>query len=92
MPIGEQPIVANAVKAVWQHVQEEPTYELADTEPHHLRFARLSVVFPSEADMGVVECDQSTVADSNAVCIAREIRQNLLWSGERTFGIGDAQK
>ena len=61
--IGEQPVVADAMKAGGQHVQQEAAHELIGTERHGL-VARLpggAVVLPVKGDASLVECEQSPI-------------------------------
>jgi len=70
--VGEQAIVANAMKAVWQHVQQETTHELARVKPHDLVFvvAVVAVILPAKTDMLIGEIEQPAVADGDAVGVA----------------------
>src|SRR5215470_2701028 len=75
---GEQAVVADAVEAVWQDVDEEATDELVGIECHRLvSIAAFDpVVLPPEGDAIPVACDQAAVGDGNTVGIAREIGQH----------------
>lgn len=53
--IGEEAIVADAVKAVRQDVQEKATHELTGIERHHLGFAILPIVSPGKAHLTIGE-------------------------------------
>ena len=59
--------MTNAMEAVWQHVQQETTDELAGGERHHLGLAILPVVFPSKTNLAVREGHYSTVGDCDPV-------------------------
>ena len=86
--VGEEAIVANAMEAGRQHVEQEAPYELADVEAHDfaLVMAALPIVLPVETDMGLVEIEQAAVGDRDAMRIAREIGQDLLRTGEGLNG------
>ena len=60
---GEQAIVADAMEACGQHVDEEAADELVDGERHHLvAFAPFEpVVLPLEGDAFLVACDQASI-------------------------------
>jgi len=96
--VGEEAIVANAMEAVRQYVEQEASHELAGAEAHDfaLATAALAIVLPAETDMGLVEIDQAAVGDGDAMRVAREIGQDLLGAGEGFFGIdgpfGSAQR
>ena len=89
--VGEEAIVANAMEAVRQYVEQEASHELAGAEAHDfaLATAALAIVLPAETDMGLVEIDQAAVGDGDAMRVAREIGQDLLGAGEGFFGIDD---
>jgi hypothetical protein len=71
--LGEQAVVANAVQAFGQHVDEEAADELVCSERHTLvSIAALdALVLPLEGDALSVEGDQATVGDGNAVGVTR---------------------
>jgi hypothetical protein len=63
--VGEQTIMADAVKAVGQDVQQESADERVRIERHDavagLAFA--PVIFPLEADAGAIEGDEAGIGD-----------------------------
>src|SRR3984893_1115115 len=69
MAVGGQAIVANAMEAVGQHMEQEPTRELARVKPHDLAFmlAVLPIILPAKADVIVVDFEEATVGDGDAV-------------------------
>lgn len=60
----EQALMADAVKAFWQHVDEEAADELVCGERHPLLpvAAFDPIILPSEGDIVLVEGDQAAVA------------------------------
>ena len=88
---GEQAVVADAVEAFWQHVDEEAADELVGGERHALvSIAALdAVVLPLEGDALLVEGDQAAVGDGNAVGVTRQIGQHRLGPAERALGVDD---
>ena len=70
--LGEQAVVADAVQALGQDVDEEAADELVCCERHHLvaigAFDPIVLVF--EADIVFVERDQSAVGDRDAMGVA----------------------
>ena len=54
MAVGQEAVVADAVEAVGQRVQEEAADELVGVERHHLGLVVVPVVLPAEADPTVV--------------------------------------
>src|SRR6266576_1013161 len=88
---GEQAVVADAVQALRQHVDEEAANELVDGERHALvSIAALdAVVLPLEGDALLVEGDQAAVGDGNAVGVTRQIGQHCLRSAEWRLAVDD---
>ena len=88
---GEQAVMADAVEAFGQDVDEESADELVCGECHALvSIAALdAVILPLEGDALLVEGDQATVCDGNAVGVTRQIGQHCLRSTEWALGIDD---
>jgi|SRR4029077_17903114 hypothetical protein len=86
---GEQAVMADAVEAFGQHMDEEAADELVDGEGHRLvsRRSFAAVVLPLEGDAVVVEREQAAVGDGDAVRIAGQISQHRLGSAEWALGI-----
>src|SRR5215468_9692159 len=84
---GEQAVVADAVEAVWQDVNEEAADELVGGKRHRLvSIAAFDpIVLPPEGDAVSVVCDQATIGDSDAVGVAGEIGQHGRGPAERAF-------
>src|SRR6516165_2977268 len=70
-------------------MQHEASDELAGRQRHGLEAAWAfdSIVLVAERDANLVGLDQAAVGDGDAVRVAREVGQNLLWSGEWRFGV-----
>ena len=83
--VGEQAVVADAVEALGQHVDQEAADELVSGERHGLPPVRSvdAVILPAEGDAVVVDRDQTAIGDGDAVGIPGEIAQHLL--GPRRF-------
>ena len=78
--VGKEPIVADPVEALGQHVHKEAADELMRGESHRLPAVGPvdAVVLPPEGDGIGVGGDQSAVGDGDAMGVAREIAQDLL--------------
>src|SRR5206468_3331762 len=89
--IGEQAVVADAVEAAGQDVDEEATDELVAGQRHDLHaLASLgAVVLPPEDDTVVVAGDEAAVGDGDAMGVAAEIGEHRLRPGEGSLGIDD---
>ena len=87
--LGEQAVVADAVEALGQDVDEEAADELVCCERHNLIaigcFEPIVLVF--EADSVFVERDQPAVGDGDAMGVAGQISQYRLGSGEGPFAV-----
>src|SRR6202035_2783317 len=86
---GEQSVVADAVEARRQDVDQESADELGGSECHDLLALATfgPIVLPSEGDAGAVAGNQSAIGDGDAVGIARQIGQHGVWPAERALGI-----
>ena len=84
---GQQAVMADAMEALWQDVDEEAADELVGCERHALVAVAAfdPVILPPEGDAGVIECDQPAVGDGDAVGVAREIGQHRLRAAERAL-------
>src|SRR6266567_7044481 len=89
--VCEEAVVADAMEAAGQDVDEEAADELVDGERHHLSpFAPLGpVVLPPEGHAVVVERDEPAVGDGDTVRIARQISQHGFWTAEWSLRIDD---
>src|ERR1700730_3689976 len=85
----QQAVVADAVKALRQDMQDEAPDELGGRQRHGLVAARAfdSIVLVTERDASLVGLDQPAVGDGEAMGVARKVGQNLLWSGEWRLGV-----
>jgi hypothetical protein len=89
MAVGKEAVVPNAMEATRQYVEEKAADELSDPEPHHfvLVAAVFPIVLPKEADVGLIEIEQATVGDRDAMGVSRKIGQDLFGTGKGLFGI-----
>ena len=89
--IGQQAVMADAVKSRWQDVQQEAAHELIDRQGHAPIAATAlgPVILELEGHPFLVEGDQSAVGDGHAVSVAREVSEHRLRSGEGALGIDD---
>ena len=59
MAVGQEAVVADAMEAVRQHVEQEAANELAGVEGHRLAPVVVAVVLPQEADPALAEVEQA---------------------------------
>src|SRR5437868_3977207 len=86
---GREAVMADAVEAVRQGVKQEAADELEGVESHHLRFAVMAIILPAEADAAICQADEPRIGAGEAMRIATETSQHLLWSTEGRLGIDD---
>lgn len=89
MTIGEEAVVADAMEAVRQRVQQEATNELVGVERHDLRLAAVAIISPAERDAIVDHADQPGVGDGDAMGVAAEVGEHLFRPAERWLGVDD---
>lgn len=70
--IGEEAIMANAVKTVGQAVQQEATDELVRIERHQAGRIAMTKIAPAESHARLISADQAAVGDSDTVGVAAE--------------------
>ena len=87
--IGEEAIVADAVEAVWQAVDEEAADELVRIERHQPGRVAVTIVAPPEGYAGLVGADQAAVGDGDPVGVAADIGEDMFGRAERRLGIDD---
>src|SRR5215470_3560017 len=85
--IGEKTVVADAMEAVRQSVQQKAADKLVSIECHHFGLAVRTVVFPGKADVPVGEREQPAVSDGDAMGVAAEIGQHLFGASKRWLGV-----
>ena len=81
--------MSDAVEAFGEHVQQEPSHELEWGEPHRLPTCKPigATILVTEGDAAIVGGHQPPVGDGDAVCVPRQIEQDLLRTGERFLAI-----
>ncbi len=81
--------MADPVEAAGHGVLQEAADELVGLQSHDLGLAVLAIVFSGEADLAVLEPDQTAVGDGDAVGVAAEIAEHLLGASEWRLGVDD---
>ncbi len=89
MAVGKEADMSNAMKPAGHGVLQAAADELVSGERHHLGFAGLTIVLPGEADLAIVEPDQTAVGDGDTMGVAPEIIEYLLGCSERRLGEDD---
>jgi len=102
--IAEEPVVADAMLAFREHMDEEPTDKFSRFQRHGgvPTGAFDTVILNTEGDATPVHTDQAAIGDRNAlswfalqttagqgVGIARQVCQHCLWTGKRFLGVNN---
>ena len=87
--VGKEPVVADAMEALGEHVHQETPDELVRVKPLRLPPVRAAnaIVLPAERNRAVVGCNEAAVRDSDAMGVTGEIAQHLLGPCEWRFAI-----
>ena len=87
--VGEQPVVADAVKAGGQHMQQEAAHELVGYQRHRFVAGTTvgSVVLPVKSHAAIITRDEPAVRDRHPMGVARQIGERRFGSGEWALGV-----
>jgi hypothetical protein len=85
--IGQEAVVANALEALGQDMEQESTDELFGIQVHGFDLTAMAIVFPVELNPAIIDADQAMVGNGYAMGVAADIIEHLLWSGERRLGV-----
>src|SRR5215469_6165228 len=88
---GQQPVVADAMKPLWQNVEQKAPDELVGAERHCAvpRRPIAAVILVAEGHTALVESNETAVGDRHAMGVAGEIGKHCLWAGERRLGVDE---
>lgn len=89
MAIGEEPVMANAVKAGWQDMQKKAPNELAGVQGHHSLAVVVPVILPAKTDPPILESEEPAVGDGDPVGVAAKVGEHLFGAAERPLGKDD---
>lgn len=89
--ISEEAIMANAMLAFWQGVDQEPADELYRSQRHGgvAACAFKTVILDAEGDAARIKTDQPAVGYRDTVRVTRQVCQHSFWSGEGFLGVDD---
>jgi len=85
--VGKEAVMADALEAVGQDVEEKATDELLGLERHVLDARAVPIVLPGERDVVVGDLDKAMIGDGDAVRIAAQIPENLLGPGKGRLAV-----
>src|SRR5215813_6346254 len=83
--------MADAMKPLWQNVEQEAADKLVGTEGHCAvpRLPVAAVVLVAEGHAALVESDEPAVGDGDAMGVAGEIGKHCFWPGEGRLGVDE---
>ena len=86
--IAQKAIMSDSPKSAGEDMHAEPAEELHWFEADHFSFA-IPVVLICEVYAGVIEIEESLIANGDSMGIFTQILNDLRWTGKRSFGIDD---
>src|SRR5258708_36411131 len=87
MTVSQKAVVADALKSVRQHMDQEPADELSGLQGHRLLAIAISVILPAEPDLAGVDGQQAVVGDGDPMGISADVVENLFRPGERPLRV-----
>jgi hypothetical protein len=87
--IAEEAVIADAMKALGQDMQQKAADKLIGGEGHDLLPIVVAIVLPSEAHRAVLDVAQAIVGNGDAMRIASDVFEDLLRSSEGRLGEDD---
>ena len=88
-PVGHPAEVADAGKAFWQNMLQEPAQELLVGKSHGAALTLMGVVFPAKSDVWSSTDKQTVVGDGDSMGVAGQILQDVFRPAERRLGVND---
>jgi hypothetical protein len=85
--VGEKAEEADADEASGKHMEKKSPQEFLRGYGHQLLFVAMRIIFPPKCDFAICESHDPVVGDSHAMCVARQIVQDMIRPSERRFRI-----
>src|SRR5262244_2809192 len=87
----QQPVVADAMKPLWQDVEQKAPDELVGSERHCTvpRLPAAAVILVAEGHAARIESKETTVRDGDAMGVAGEIGQHRVRPGEGRLAVDE---
>jgi len=86
-PIPKEAGKADTDEPARQDMQQEATQELFGGHRHFTLLAAVGVVLPPEADFAVGDIQNPMIGDGDAVGVAGQVLQHMLWAPKGTLGV-----
>ena len=85
--VRQETVVTDPHKSAGQNVQQESAQELGSVERHRFLAATVCVVLPTEADLAVLQGDQTLIRDRHSMGVPCQVLQHLRRATERRLGV-----
>jgi len=79
--------VADADQPSRENVDQESSQKLISGDRHDLLLTAPRIVFPAKRDSIILESNEAVVGDGDAMCISRQIVQNMFRTSEGWLGV-----
>jgi len=87
--VAQKAVVANTLKTVGQNVEQEAANELLGLQGHRFLLVVVTIIFPAEDDLAVVDVEEAVVGKGDAMGIATQVVEDLFRAAEGCFGVDD---
>ena len=87
--LGEEAVVADAMKVVGQHMQQEAANELMRAQAHDAAPCAAAAVLVGEGDLVTGDGEEPRIADCSAMGVAGEIGEYSGRPAKRRLGVDD---
>ncbi len=87
LAIAEEAVVADAMEALGEDMQQEAADKLVGRDGHDLLATAVPIVLPAETNGAIIDVDEAIVGDGDAVRVAADVIEDLLGSGEGRLGV-----
>src|SRR6266446_4907736 len=68
--VAQEAVMANAMKACGQHVEQKAAEELVSGQRHHFALVVVAIIPPVKGDRALVEGDEAVIGNRHAMSIA----------------------
>ena len=89
MAVGQDPVIADALEAAGQDVEEKASNKLTGIQGHGLLQTVSVVVLAGEGDLGVLDANEAMIGNGYAVGVARQVIEDGIGACKRRFGMND---
>jgi hypothetical protein len=88
-PIGQKPVVSDALEPPGEHVEEKAPEKLDRGQCERALLVPPLVILPTKGHCTLLTGEQAAIGDRHAMGVAGEVVENVLRARERPFGVDD---